>query len=85
MVLVYTPGAQMLVAYEDLGFQVKELSEQELKFGFHPITSRGEAQRIQREASRRRPDIRWTIVGEGPFSVQEQAPIAAAVKTADRG
>jgi hypothetical protein len=74
----------MLVAYEDLGFQVKDLSEQELKFAFHPISSRGEAQRIQREASRRRPDIRWTIVGEGPFSVREQSPVTATVKTVDR-
>jgi hypothetical protein len=63
----------MLVAYEDLGFQVKDLSEQELKFSFHPISSRGEALRIQKEASRRRPDIRWVIVGEGPFSVRQQS------------
>jgi hypothetical protein len=63
----------MLVAYEDLGFQVKDLSEQELKFSFRPISSRGEALRIQKEASRRRPDIRWVIVGEGPFSVRQQS------------
>jgi hypothetical protein len=72
------------VAYEDLGFQGKDLSEQELKFAFHPISSRGEAQRIQREASRRRPDIRWTIVGEGPFSVQEQSAVPSTAKTVDR-
>jgi hypothetical protein len=66
----------MLAAYEDVawGFQVKEVPVE-----FKPITNRGEAVRLYREASRRRPDIRWVIVGEGdgPFSVQEQTKTSA--------
>lgn len=66
----------MLAAYEDVawGFQIKDVPAD-----FKPITNRGEAMRLQREASKRRPDIRWVIVGEGngPFCVQEQVKVAA--------
>jgi hypothetical protein len=66
----------MLIAYEDavLGFQIKDVPVEEAKSPFHPISNKGEATRLQREASRRRPDIRWVIVGDGPFSVRQAIP-----------
>jgi hypothetical protein len=65
----------MLIAYEDpgMGFQIKDVPVSDLKAPFHPISNKGEAIRLQREAQRRRPDIRWVIEGEGPYSVREKA------------
>jgi len=61
----------MLIVYEDpgMGFQITDVPVNDLKT-FHPISNKGEALRLQREAQRRRPEIRWVIVGEGPYSVQ---------------
>jgi hypothetical protein len=60
----------MLVAYEHDGLQIKEIPEDDVKVFLHPIASRTETVRILAEAARQRPDVRWVIVGVGPWGVR---------------
>jgi len=60
----------MLVAYEQHGLQIKEIPEEDIKVFLHPIASHTETLRILAEAARQRPDVRWVIVGLGPWGVR---------------
>lgn len=63
----------MLIAYEDLGLQIKDDPIEETRVPFHPIKSYSEAKRILAEAERQRPDVLWSIAGDGPYGVHGQA------------
>ena len=61
----------MLTAYEDGdGFQIKELKDP--RISAQPIVNYSNALRILEKAKDQRPDIRWEMVGGGPYSVQER-------------
>ena len=60
----------MLVAYENHGLQIKEIPEEDIRVFLHPISSHAETLRILADAARQRPDVRWVIVGVGPWGVR---------------
>lgn len=63
---------EMLVAYEDRGkLRIEEIPKEETRMPVHPINLFESAIRILEKASQKRPDIQWTIVGGGPYSVKE--------------
>jgi hypothetical protein len=62
----------MLMAYEDLGLPIKDVPIEETRVPLHPIKSYSEAKWILAEAERQRPDIQWTIRGNGPYGVHGQ-------------
>jgi hypothetical protein len=60
----------MLMAYEDLGgFTIKDTPTEENRVPLRPIKDRAEAQRILARARTDRPDIVWSLVGNGPYGV----------------
>jgi hypothetical protein len=60
----------MLVAYEDRGFHIDEISTGDIGAFLHRVVSLDEAKRILAEAAKRRPDVQWLIVGTGPWGVR---------------
>jgi hypothetical protein len=59
----------MLVAYEDLGLKIKDIPGDDTRVGPHPIATYEDAVRIRDEAVAERPEVRWEIVGKGPWGV----------------
>jgi hypothetical protein len=65
-------GAKMLMAYEDLGFKIKDSTDDE-RVPVHPIDSLAHALQILEEAKKQRSDVQWEIVGNGPFGVHQKS------------
>lgn len=59
----------MLVAYEDSGLKIKDIPLDDTRVGPESIANLDDAIRIRDEAVARRPEVRWNIVGEGPWVV----------------
>jgi len=59
----------MLVAYEDSGLKIKDIPLDEARVGPKPIATPEDALRIRDQAVAQRPEVRWNIVGEGPWGV----------------
>jgi hypothetical protein len=59
----------MLVAYEDLGFKIKDIPGDDARVPPHPIATHANAVQIRDAAMAERPDVRWEIVGNGPWGV----------------
>jgi hypothetical protein len=59
----------MLVAYEDLGLKIRDTPEDDTLVGPRPIATHEDAIRIRDEAVAERPEVRWEIVGKGPWGV----------------
>jgi hypothetical protein len=59
----------MLVAYEDPGLKIEEIPLDDSLVGPKPIATRDDAVRIRDEAADQRPEVRWEIVGVGPWGV----------------
>lgn len=62
----------MLMAYEDLGFQIKDIPTEDARIPPFPIESRAEAIVILKKAMTQRPDVLWIIEGDGAFRVREK-------------
>lgn len=59
----------MLVAYEDPGLKIEEIPLDDSQVGPKPIATLEAAARIRDEAADERPEVRWDIVGAGPWGV----------------
>lgn len=55
----------MLMAYEDLGFQIKDIPTDDPRVPSHPIEKLPTAKRILAQAKTERPDLNWKIEGKG--------------------
>jgi hypothetical protein len=62
----------MLMAYDDMGFKIKDFPTQERRVPNFPIDTLDKAKEIKTWASSERPEINWQIVGTGPYSVREK-------------
>ena len=60
----------MLIAYEDRGLQIEEIPAEAIITFEHGVAVHDEALRILAEATKRRPDVQWLIVGLGPWGVR---------------
>ena len=64
----------MLFAYEDLGvLTIKDYPMDETRVPLTPIETHEEAVRIRDWAMAQRREVRWKIVGKGPWGVREEA------------
>jgi hypothetical protein len=59
----------MLVAYDDLGLKIKDIPGDDARVGPNPIAAHVDAIRIRDAAMAERPEVRWEIVGKGPWGV----------------
>ena len=60
----------MLIAYEDLGqLLIKDIPGDDSRVGPHPTANHEDVIRIRDAAKVERPDVRWKIVGSGPWGV----------------
>jgi len=67
----------MLMAYEDLGFKIKDIPTDDPRVPLYPIENRPKAMRILAQARTERPDKKWAIQGrtrkgktqKGPYRV----------------
>jgi len=59
----------MLMAYEDLGFTIKDIPTDDPRVPAYPIESLSSAQEIIVWARAERPTVRWVIEGKGPYRV----------------
>lgn len=63
----------MLMAYEDLGFQIKDIPTDDPRVLSYPIEKKPTAMRILAQAKTERPDLSWNIEGKdkgkGPYRV----------------
>jgi hypothetical protein len=63
----------MLMAYEDDdGFQIKDLGMEAPRIPVHSIVNYSDAVRTLEKAQNQRPDVRWEMVGGGPYRVHEK-------------
>jgi hypothetical protein len=63
----------MQVAYYDLGvLQIKNFPSEETRVPLRPTDSQREALRILAKVTKKYPDTRWEIVGDGPWGVHEK-------------
>jgi hypothetical protein len=60
---------KMLMAYEDLGFKIKDIPMEEARVPLCPIDGHAAAVRILEKAKIERPEVSWVIVGSGPYGV----------------
>jgi hypothetical protein len=62
----------VLMAYEDLGFKIKDSTE-DTRVSLHPIDNPSKAKEILARAKKERPDVRWSIKSltkrKGPYGV----------------
>ena len=61
----------MLIAYDDMGFKIKQHPAEESMVPLRSIETHDQAVLILEWAKGQRPDIFWGIVGDGPYGVQE--------------
>lgn len=60
----------MIIAYEESGrLLIKDIPGDETRVGPHPTATQKDAIRIRGAAMAERPDVHWTIVGNGPWGV----------------
>ena len=59
----------MLMAYEDLGFTIKDIPTDDPRVPVYPIENLSRAKEILAWAETERPAVRWVIEGNGPFRV----------------
>jgi hypothetical protein len=59
----------MLMAYEDLGFQIKDIPSDDPRGSLFPIENRTDATKLLKKAISERPEILW---GDGTFRVCEK-------------
>ena len=63
----------MQVAYHDCGIlKIKDFPRKGTRLPIRPTESRHEAFRILAQVTKKYPNTRWEIVGEGPWAVQEK-------------
>jgi hypothetical protein len=62
----------MLMAYEDLGFQIKDIPLEDPRVPPFPIETRADAAKILEKAKSQRPEILWMLEGNGPYRVREK-------------
>lgn len=67
----------MLMAYEDLRFQIKDIPTDDQRVPLYPIEKKPTAMRILAQARTERPDLNWNIEekakGNGPYRVVASA------------
>jgi hypothetical protein len=61
----------MLMAYDDLGFTIKDFPGDETRVDPYPIESLSEAKEILAWARKERSEVQWILEGKGPFRVRE--------------
>jgi hypothetical protein len=59
----------MLMAYEDLGFKIKDIPADDPRVPLYPIESLSSAEEIMVWARTEHPTVRWVIEGKGPYRV----------------
>lgn len=63
---------KVLMAYEDLGFKIKDIPTDDPRIPQYPIDSLSRAEEIMAWARKERPTVRWAIKGSGPYGVHGQ-------------
>ena len=59
----------MLIAYEDLGFTIKDIPTDDTRVPPYPTESLSRAQELMAWAKTQSPTVRWVIEGKGPYRV----------------
>jgi hypothetical protein len=70
--LDFVERTRMLMAYEDLGFQIKDIPLEDPRVPLFPIEKRSDAVTILKKAKSQRPEILWVLEGDGPYRVREK-------------
>jgi hypothetical protein len=60
------------MAYEDLGFRIKDVPSDDPRVPLYSIKNRSDAILILEQAESERPDIHWIIEGDGPCRVRQK-------------
>jgi hypothetical protein len=66
----------MLMAYDDLGYTIKDIPTDDQRVVLFPIESLSKAKKILAWARKERPEVHWMIEskGQGPFRVRGTNP-----------
>jgi hypothetical protein len=60
----------MLMAFKDGEFKIKDVPSEDAGVRLHSIETRPEAVEILKWAKGQRSDVKWIIVGKGPYGIR---------------